>query len=173
MRIVPVCLAWFLISCAASHVERRADGSYVLKCDEQRQCLERAQRVCGDQGFSVLGGKRDKKIYGVPGQQVVVGDDEMYVQCAADRPKDTPNGVAGQWHLPQRRVQPAAKRPKPKASTLVCRPGETQKCYGPAACLGGQACLTDGSGFGPCDCGPARPSGVEVDAGPTIDESSQ
>ena len=36
----------------------------------------------------------------------------------------------------------------------VCSPGETRQCVGPGACEGGQACEEDGSGFGPCDCGP-------------------
>lgn len=39
------------------------------------------------------------------------------------------------------------------ASTRVCTPGSTQACVGAAACNGGQACLPDGSGFAPCDCG--------------------
>jgi len=34
-----------------------------------------------------------------------------------------------------------------------CTPGETQACVGPGSCEGGQFCLTDGSGWGPCDCG--------------------
>lgn len=28
-------------------------------------------------------------------------------------------------------------------------------CYGPGACLGGQACLASGTGYGPCNCGNA------------------
>jgi hypothetical protein len=39
-----------------------------------------------------------------------------------------------------------------RVNTPICRPGETQKCVGPGACAGGQACKDDGSGFGPCDC---------------------
>jgi hypothetical protein len=40
----------------------------------------------------------------------------------------------------------AAKHP-------ACVKGVTQACVGPGGCSGGQACLPDGSGFGPCDCG--------------------
>jgi hypothetical protein len=48
--------------------------------------------------------------------------------------------------------------PPPRA----CIPGATQACVGLGACAGGQACLPDGAGFGPCDCGPPGPS---ADAG--------
>jgi hypothetical protein len=34
-----------------------------------------------------------------------------------------------------------------------CVPGTTQQCVGVGACLGGQACLPSGDGWGPCDCG--------------------
>lgn len=40
-----------------------------------------------------------------------------------------------------------------ESSSRVCIPGQSQLCYGPGACKGGQACLPDGSGFSPCDCG--------------------
>jgi hypothetical protein len=38
-------------------------------------------------------------------------------------------------------------------SAQRCTPGETQSCFGPGACNGGQSCLLDGSGFSRCDCG--------------------
>jgi hypothetical protein len=50
----------------------------------------------------------------------------------------------------------------------ACVPGVTQLCLGPAACRGAQACLADGKGFGPCDCGTAAPtpgSALSPDAG--------
>src|SRR6266478_7345498 len=34
----------------------------------------------------------------------------------------------------------------------VCAPGITETCVGPGACMGGQACLPNGSGWGPCEC---------------------
>jgi hypothetical protein len=46
---------------------------------------------------------------------------------------------------------------KPAATSSTCVPGATQACVGPAACSGGQSCLPDGSGFGPCDCGAQSP----------------
>jgi hypothetical protein len=41
------------------------------------------------------------------------------------------------------------------APDQLCVPGVTQLCLGPAACRGAQACLSDGRGYGPCDCGAA------------------
>jgi hypothetical protein len=59
---------------------------------------------------------------------------------------------------------PSAATPLPAAplaapSGHLCIPGVTQLCLGPAACRGAQACLPDGNGYGPCDCGSAsKPS---------------
>lgn len=50
--------------------------------------------------------------------------------------------------------KPAAVAPAP-APAPVCASGATQACVGPAGCTGGQACKADGSGYEPCDCGPA------------------
>jgi hypothetical protein len=52
---------------------------------------------------------------------------------------------------------PAPVQPAPVlAPDQLCVPGITQLCLGPAACRGAQACLPDGRGYGPCDCGTAR-----------------
>jgi hypothetical protein len=40
-----------------------------------------------------------------------------------------------------------------RATITACVKGITQACVGPGGCRGGQACLADGSGFSPCDCG--------------------
>lgn len=53
----------------------------------------------------------------------------------------------------------------------ACIPGVTQECLGAGACRGAQACMMDGRGYGPCDCGTATlPRANElapaVDAGP-------
>jgi hypothetical protein len=56
----------------------------------------------------------------------------------------------------------------------ACTPGETQQCFGPGACNGGQSCLSDGSGFGPCDCGggaSSGSSGAEVGSSGGLDAS--
>jgi len=60
---------------------------------------------------------------------------------------------------------PSAKAPLALAPDQLCIPGVTQLCLGPAACRGAQACLADGRGYGPCDCGTASAS----DAGSRAD----
>ena len=47
----------------------------------------------------------------------------------------------------------AAPRPLVPRAATACIPGVTQACIGPGGCNGGQACVSNGSGFGPCDCG--------------------
>jgi hypothetical protein len=183
-----------LSSCSGVQVKQRADGTYAVECSSRKACLDRAERVCGNEGFTIVGGRSNKKRYGVPGNEKLVGKDEMFIRCNSDRPGDTPDDQVGIWRLPKpdasdahsaappmakpessatpsvTKPMPSAVAPeaKPAPSTtaldaksetvkppvlLTCRPGETQRCVGPAACEGGQACLSDGSGFGTCDCG--------------------
>lgn len=52
----------------------------------------------------------------------------------------------------------------------ACVPGATQACVGPAGCSGGQVCITDGSGYGPCDCG-GMDASVEPDSGAPPEDS--
>jgi hypothetical protein len=161
-----------LSSCSGVQVKQRADGTYAIECSSRRACLDRAERVCGIEGFTIVGGRSNKKLYGVPGNEKLVGKDDMFIRCHKDRPSDTPDDKAGIWRLPKSdasdtpsasppEVKPAPSASAPKAKpdpvtppvSVICRPGETQRCVGPGACEGGQACLRDGSGFGPCDCG--------------------
>ena len=62
---------------------------------------------------------------------------------------------------------------KPAAST-ACVAFDTQACWGPAACQGGQMCKADGSGWSTCDCGsPLLQDGsAPVDAGTAQDANS-
>ncbi len=187
MRVGFVLVLLAVTACAAARVTERVDGSYVIKCAQKKSCESRAERLCGSEGYRLIGGRHDQKLYGTPGNQVVVGKDELYVRCNSDRAVDEPDVDQGSWKLPHRkdRGEPAKKAapagsvalPSPAATTeqsepaaastaasagavtAICRPGETQRCVGPAACAGGQACLSDGSAFGPCDCGTATPTG--------------
>jgi hypothetical protein len=66
-------------------------------------------------------------------------------------------------------TQPAAHEVRHSAPVApepdrLCVPGATQECLGPGACRGAQACLTDGEGYGPCDCGSARTHAQSGDA---------
>lgn len=50
------------------------------------------------------------------------------------------------------------------SSGKVCNEGDTRECLGPGACKGAQACLADGTGFKPCECGSSTTTGG-ADAG--------
>src|SRR5690606_360393 len=79
---------------------------------------------------------------------------ELTIRCGRDLPA-----------LALERAQPTPEVTAPPAvksgvtsdvgPERVCIPGETQACLGPGACSGAQACLSQGQGFGPCDCGGA------------------
>lgn len=67
---------------------------------------------------------------------------------------------------------PAAASTKASANPAPrCVPGATQACVGAGGCSGGQACLKDGSGFGPCDCGPA-PAAAAAPAPAAVPETA-
>ena len=160
------------VGCAGGIAQQRADGSYVLDCSDQKACLQRAKRTCGDEGYLIVGGKSNKKRYGAPGNEIFIGKEEMYIRCNRDRPKDAPDLVkGGEWELSRRErsnggneVKPVAPSQPQSAVVQICRPGVTQRCVGPGACEGGQACLLDGSAFGPCDCGLTPPGPKASDA---------
>jgi hypothetical protein len=51
-------------------------------------------------------------------------------------------------------------------ATLLCVPGQSVACVGPAACAGGQVCMADGSGYQPCVCGaPGTGGGAGTSSG--------
>jgi hypothetical protein len=157
MRITLVALL-LMTSCSGAKVTQRGDGTYAVDCGERKACFDRADRLCERSGYVVVGGKSNKKRYGVPGNEKYIGKDEIYIRCNKDRPLDTPDAEAGSWKLKHAEAgapntpSAVATASAPKA---VCRPGETQRCVGPGACEGGQACNADGSGYGACDCGSA------------------
>lgn len=125
--------------------QRLSDGTWKVTCKSSlEECSRRAPEVCGEADHRIVGGGSENKLYGTPGNQVSVGRSEVIVAC------DAAPGSPG--------------APPPAESTRVCTPGSTLRCFGPGACSGGQACLPDGSGFGPCDCGPAAPP-APLDAG--------
>ena len=162
-------LAMGVWACASTQTKRRVNGSYAIECNSQKVCLERAQKICGETGYSIVGGRHDQKIYGVPGNQKVVGKDELFIRCNKDKISDAPDPAAGSWKL--ERPDASSTSPRSKAAkNSICRPGETQRCVGVGACVGGQACEADGTRFGPCDCGDssasARRTAGPIDAGP-------
>ena len=157
-------------ACASTLTKRRVDGSYAIDCSSQKACLDRAAKICGESGYAIVGGRHDQKIYGVPGNQKVVGKDELYIRCNKDKIADAPDPVAGSWKLERSDAGETSTRTR-AAKKFICRPGETQRCIGAGACAGGQACSADGAGYGPCDCGESS-GGSRRTAGP-VDAGSQ
>jgi hypothetical protein len=151
MKLRTLCALWMLLAgCGTFKPKALADGSYRLTCSSTlAQCLHRAKKYCGDQELHVIQ-KSDDVVYGVEGHQIGAEGAEVHFRCSKPEPEQT-------WKLPPRRELPDAKKSAEPAPHRLCVPGQTQRCVGAGACEGGQACLPDGSGFGPCDCGPSAP----------------
>ena len=125
--------------------------------------MQRANDLCDNRGYVVLGGVNKRQLLGAElgHSQVEVREAELSFACA-DRRGDLPKVLTTNTALAL--PPPGAVAPGPatataaapsKAPATACIPGTTQHCVGSAACSGGQACLADGSGFSPCDCGTA------------------
>jgi hypothetical protein len=162
--------ALLLWGCAKPDVEIRAlpDGARELTCKHTLpQCLSHVDEVCKGASYEVLYATDTQKIYGSPSSSEVESrTSQAVVHCLGPHQKPMDDkaaaaalvassvaGAPGTASAPVAPPPPAAGAP-PRA----CVPGATQACVGPAACSGGQACLPDGSGFGACDCGGAKPA---------------
>lgn len=151
----PLLIGLVCLGCGSSSVQtsQLPDGTWKVTCKTSYdKCLRKAESICPG-ARTVLGGGNRDEIYGYEGNQVATRKSEVYVRCD--------NSEQGSYRL-KREVKPAASDPVPTDEAAErarsCTPGTTQRCVGPGACEGGQACLPDGSGFGPCDCGPASPA---------------
>jgi hypothetical protein len=140
---------------------RQPDGSWHLQCGNSIDlCVQKANDLCKDRGYVVLGGQNKRSLYGAElGQsQVEVREAELNVACAdlrGELPKVlSSNTLQAPLPAPASESESAA----PKKLGAACTPGATERCVGPGACAGGQACAADGSAFGPCDCGTAAHS---------------
>lgn len=154
-----------VVSCGAAQEKRLADGSWHIQCGESmNRCTTRADVLCGDRGYEVLGGStRSKMLGGATGYRARVGVAELIVRCGDAEP------VAEPEEAPQEERVVESPSPRPAG---VCIPGATQACVGPGGCQGGQACVSDGSGFGPCDCGPASATQSAPPAGGAAEPSA-
>jgi len=162
-----------LVGCSstASTAVRLADGSWHLTCKSSiGACVQKADQICKEQSFEILRGRSDRKRLGheLGESQVQIDRSELVVRCTGTpgAPKPTPPAPRLERSLAPRRseghpVRAPAVTPGP--ASRVCVKGTTQACVGPGACTGGQVCLDDGSGFGPCDCGSAGPSAPTLD----------
>jgi hypothetical protein len=156
----PIALLGFLLAaCHAATLPavRQPDGTWHLECGGTLElCVQKAREVCKGGGYVVLSGMDKQQIFGAElgVSQVEVRQAELNVACA-NRRGDLPKVlVSNSLSLPPRPPEPepevgAAKKP----AVTACTPGTTQRCVGAGACAGGQACVADGSAFGPCDCG--------------------
>lgn len=165
--------ALLLLGCASSQATRLGADGFRIECTEKMSsCANRADTLCGDRGYTVVGGgTRSSMLGGKTGYQAKSRATELIVRCGeptedelaaqdalASRPAAKPARVDGEAAPPAAvpaPPTPAASAPvaPPARPVAACVPGSTQKCIGPGACEGGQACSSDGSGFGACDCG--------------------
>jgi hypothetical protein len=159
-RLFLLCVSLLaVVACHSANAPsvRQPDGSWHLECGSSLDtCVQRANDLCDNRGYIVLGGQMKRQLYGAElGQsQVEVREAELNIACA-DRRGDLPKlATKTASTLPPHAADPApAPAATPKAPSTACTPGATQRCVGAGACAGGQACMADGSGFGPCDCG--------------------
>lgn len=134
-----------------------SDEIYRISCEDSiGPCRDEAAEVCGGR-YEVLESSgapvEPERVSSAPGpastgpryqRKKWVG--HLVVACGQSA---APAAVASQ---PAPGEAERAVAPTP-ASDRLCVPGATQECLGPGACRGAQACLSDGDGYGPCDCG--------------------
>ena len=146
-----------LVGCATASlaVETRPDGTTRLRCRMTLPaCLVEAERLCQGRHYIVL---RALDEHDHRGSQLNddVRTSEAIVRCGP--PMAWPPGVEP-MALPAESGAAAAAPPPlasapPAGPPRACIPGSPPAGVGPGGCKGGQSCLADGTGFGPCDCG--------------------
>ena len=170
LALVGLTLSGATLACSRSGPvvrERLPDGSFSFKCDGPLSfCLSHVDDVCQGGPYTVEAGWDQPSTQGVDQTRVETHRSQAVVRCLrrGENPRTryaapiaTPviEAEARSAELPPAQAPAAATTPAPAANPAAraCVPGSTQACIGAAACSGGQACLPDGSGFGPCDCG--------------------
>ena len=169
-KLVALTLAGVGFACSRSAPvvrERLPDGSFSFKCDGPLSfCLSHVDEVCKGGPYTVEIGWEQPSTRGVDETRVETHRSQAIVRCLrrGENPRNryagpvtnpVIEGEARGAQLPPAEGPAAVASPPPvaKPAARSCVPGSTQACVGAAACPGGQACLPDGSGFGPCDCG--------------------
>jgi hypothetical protein len=146
MRCFTVVGSLLFLACAAPEAQRQrqSDGSWAFTCElSMEECIRQVEKTCRTQRYRILNGSSETRVRDVPPVESTYHTSRLHVVCS--------NDVGSP-------VQATPTQPAEGAPTrmeVACTPGETRECVGPAACKGGQSCLPDRSGFGPCDCGPA------------------
>jgi len=149
------------------------DEIYRITCeDEIDECRAEAREVCAGayEELEATGAPVEpRRVTSAPGPSSTgpryqrkkwIG--QMVIACGTGAPRAAAGGEDGS---PPISVVPAAPATRASGPERLCVPGVTQECLGPAACRGAQACLPDGNGFGPCDCGNGAPRAAPLDAG--------
>ncbi len=168
MRLIPSASLFLVAAAACSRpgvqVTRLPGGVHELRCDHAlATCLSHVDDYCKGSSYEVVQGSDEALFYGTGDSSVEGHKSFAVVRCLSrgEKPRVPKAGVAAVPEPSGAPVPVAGAPPPPPASgpppapATRCIPGATQACVGAAACAGGQACLPDGSGFGPCDCGTA------------------
>ncbi len=145
------------------------DEIYRVSCEDSiRACRDEASAICSG-SYEVLESTgapiQPPRVTSAPGPastgpryQRLKWVGQMVVACG----RAAPSVAAEAVRTPHDEAnQGAIERPAPDR---LCIPGLTQECLGPGACRGAQACLADGNGYGPCDCGRASTHAQSNDA---------
>jgi hypothetical protein len=163
MRSLALGCLWLLTACGPAQFqqEKLKDGSIKVTCElAMDECVRRAQELCTNQRYRILDGTSETRLRDAPPFEKAYHTSRLHLTCTND-------GASPLLSLdkPEAAASTGAATP---AGTASCTAGETRTCVGAAACKGGQACLPDGKGFGPCDCGPsaAPPVAPAPDAAP-------
>lgn len=148
MRWLGLTAVTLLAACGAPEVQsqRLKDGSWTFQCElAMEECVRRVQDKCPHQRYRILEGTSETRLRDAPPFERAYHTSRLHLVCNDD----------GADILLS--VDSSKQATKPVAATTgrLCSTGQTRECVGPAACKGGQACLADGTGYGPCDCGPA------------------
>jgi len=150
MRSLTLGCLWLLTACGPAQFqqERLNDGSIKVTCElSMDECVRRAEDLCRNHRYRIIDGTSETRLRDAPPFERAYHTSRLHFTCTDD---------GGKPLISLDSEAPAAADAKP-AAPRICAAGETRECVGAAACKGGQACLADGSGFGPCDCGPATP----------------
>jgi hypothetical protein len=144
--------------CATARVvtEPRGPARYFLRCQTPLPvCLtEGAAPACQGNHYVVERAVDEVNERGDTVTPTIYRTSEALIHCG---PSHVWSGIDTKVDQPMAGAAVAAPLAPTAAPAHACTPGATQTCVGPGACQGGQACLGDGSAFGPCDCG-ARPA---------------
>ena len=183
-------LAGSLPACASAKAGSQplGNGRHHITCKSPLTvCLRRAEALCPDVSYDVLGARDRRRYTGVYPVESEHRSSEAVIACGSRgaplaKEQDLVEQVLprkNEKQAEQKHEESAAQKRKesaaPPPSRLACTPGASQACVGIGGCSGGQACLEDGSGYAPCQCAPEAsdppassesPSHASPDAGP-------